>query len=227
MKMLNARCLVLVASVLAASPAWAVVIDFEGTGPFPAFYNPLTTQGFTFTSGGSSSVVTIFNGTPCNSNCAANGTATFIAGGLGLNPFTDQPVVMTSAAGNSFYLNAFDFAEFVGDSASYDKNELNASWIVLRGNLSGGGSVSQLFPLDGLNDGPGGANDFQSALLSPIWVVSRLSSLEFQGYNLLGPTTPRGFMLDNIDSTEVPEPGTLTLIGAGLAGLGLRRRRRS
>jgi hypothetical protein len=219
----------LMVALLAASPARAAVIDFEdtGTNPFLTFGNPITSHGFDFTappgsvSLGVPGLVTIFDGQSCAPSCASNGTRVLAVGGLDLNPGTDQPIVMTTSSGDDFFLHGFDFAEFVGDGST----NLNAVAITLVGHKSGGGVVFQSFFLDGLNDGPGGLNDFQSALLLPAWTNARLSSIEIQGFNGDSPSTPRGFELDNINATAVPEPGTLTLIGAGLAGLAMRRRR--
>jgi hypothetical protein len=202
-----------------ASPASAVVVDFESAGPFPTFYTVLTTQGFSFDPVGNSQVVTLFDGQACAVNCAGNGTATLAAGGLNQLPQTDQPLTMSSATGQPFYLNGFDYAEFTATAPN------NANSLSLIGHLVGGGFVFQSFAVDGLTDGPGGANDFQTAVLSPVWATAKLASLDFQGFNFVAPTTPRGFQLDNIDVTPVPEPGTLMLIGSGLAGLALRRRR--
>lgn len=211
--------------VLTALPAAAVVVDFEDTGPFPNISATITSGGFDFIPA-DGTVATMFNGGSCSPSCAANGTATFIAGGIELSPPTIHPVTMLSSTGFAFFLTALDFAEFVGADEEFDATDLNATQIVMTGNLAGGGTVSQTLFLDGLNDGPGGFNDFQTAVLLPFWASSTLSSLEFVGFNdTQSPTTPRGFQLDNIHVDQVPEPGTMALLGLGLISLGFRRAR--
>jgi len=44
---------------------------------------------------------------------------------------------------------------------------------------------------------------------------------------LLGPNQPSGFIMDNVVYHPVPEPATLTLVGAGALGLAARLRRRN
>ena len=60
-----------------------------------------------------------------------------------------------------------------------------------------------------------------------------MSTTPFLGFRLSEGTQRQGrpcetFQMSNVDyATRSPEPGTLLLIGSGLAGLALRRRRRS
>ncbi len=42
-----------------------------------------------------------------------------------------------------------------------------------------------------------------------------------------GPPNPFSLVAEGIDNTAVPEPGTLILLGSGLTGLVMRRRRRT
>ena len=42
-----------------------------------------------------------------------------------------------------------------------------------------------------------------------------------------GPPNPFSLVADNVDDNAVPEPGTLILLGSGLTGLVMRRRRRT
>jgi len=47
------------------------------------------------------------------------------------------------------------------------------------------------------------------------------------GDNCCGPSNITGWAFDNVTISGIPEPGTLALVGLGLVGLGLRRRKRA
>lgn len=212
---------------MAASPAQAVpvLVDFDDLGPGLVFGSPgLTSRGFSLTPIGGS-VATILNSGNCSPLCASNGTQTLVAGGIQAGPPHTNPVTMVDVGGGTFVLLGFDFAEFVqGGHIS------NATQISITGHIFGGGTISQLFTIDGFNDGPGGGTDFESAALIAGWASSLLTSLDFSGIKPADGNS-WGFSLDNINvnseiSQRVPEPGTLAIFGLGLLGLGLARRRR-
>jgi hypothetical protein len=202
--------------------AAAALIDFEDVGDAGTIQPTITSQGYLFSPASGepfNGLVVLLDGGDCFPACAANGTQTLAAGGVESHPGTFHPVTMTQLLGGSFTLLGFDYAEFVEGG-----NDANATSLHLVGNLLGGGTVQQDLALDGINDGPGGGADFESAVLFGFWSSSVLTSLQFWGFD--GRDVASGFQLDNIlVSADVPEPAALLLLGLGLAAY--RRGRRS
>lgn len=214
----TARRLALASSVglVGIAGAAPLVIDFSNYGS-TGVHATVTSGGFTFAPA-AGTIAVAANGANCVPTCAANGTTALAVGGTGLNPPTIAPVTMTTAVYTSFRLTDLDYAELSESAAT----NFSASTIVVTGSLLGGGNVSQTLTIDGLNDGPGGQDDFQSAVLDAFWGVSELVSLQFAGF--IGNTPNKAFQLDNIalDVTRVgnvPEPGTLALTGLALAAV--------
>lgn len=175
-------------------------------------------QGYSFIPTGDS-LALLQNGGGCGPACAANGTNTLAAGGVGSGPSTVHPVTMAKTSGGTFTLSSLDYAEFVvGGHAA------NATRLQVVGNVFGGGTLLATLLLDGVNDGPGGGVDFQFADLGATWYTTLLTSVDFSGFDNAG--LRRGFQLDNlaVDAAAVPLPGTLPLVVLGLLGLVARRR---
>jgi hypothetical protein len=92
--------------------------------------------------------------------------------------------------------------------------------IVVTGYQANGKQVQQSFTLDWIQDGPGGAVDFQK------FNVAGFDALSHVTFTKSG-TSSGFFSLDNIAVTpaQVPEPASLALLGLGLAGLFSARRK--
>jgi hypothetical protein len=214
---------VLALAIAPLAHAAPVVVDFSNYAS-TGVHATVSSGGFDFVPAGGTLAVA-FNGSNCSPTCAANGTTALAVGSPGLVPPTVAPITMSTAAYASFRLTGLDYAELSLNSI----NNWSASSIVITGALLGGGTVTQTLIVDGLNDGPGGDADFQSAVLDPFWSTSELVSLQFTGF--IGTNSPHAFQLDNIalDATrigELPEPASLALVGLALAAASRTRRAR-
>ncbi|MDX2507825.1 MAG: VPLPA-CTERM sorting domain-containing protein [Gammaproteobacteria bacterium] len=145
----------------------------------------------------------------CSPECPENGTNYLITQWEG----GDDELSVSAIDGSLFNLTSFQYGEgHVGFRYAPQINVI--------GYLSGGGSVLASFILDGINDGSGAVDDFQTALLPSTF--QNLSSVEF--------SVPIGYRytLDNIAISSVPLPAAVWLFGSGLIGLiGIARRKKS
>ena len=146
------------AAVAASASAATVTADFEGLTATFTLPPSVVSQGYNFAASGGSDLGVIAGGGVCGPVCADDGTATLIFGlppGDGINPASIGPLTITGP--QPFSLAGFDYAELqpTGSGA-------NATFLKVTGFLTGGGTLSRIVALDGVNDGPGGVADFQT-----------------------------------------------------------------
>lgn len=191
-------------ALLAIAPAQATTLSFDRDSI--SFFSSVDEQGYTATTLGTNGYqAAIANTYFCGPACPDNGSTYILAHGAGIK--------LASSSGNAFSLTGFDGAEAHGQASG-----LWARGIMVTGYLAGGGTVSQSFALDWLQDGPGAGIDFQAFTLSGFDNLSYVTFTNNGGGSF--------FSLDNIKANDVPEPASLALLGLGLAGLGAARRKR-
>lgn len=127
-----------------------------------------------------------------------------------------KPVTMTHAGGSLFNLIGLDVGELWLPGESFN----DFSDVILTGNQFGGGVLSTTIHLDGIRDGVGGVNDFQSVAIG--W--TNLVSVTITGMDSSGDFGD--YSIDSISVSLVPEPETYALLLAGLGVVGAFARRR-
>lgn len=121
-------------------------------------------------------------------------------------------VVLTKIGGGAFNLDSFDFA---GWAPNLEKR------FQVTGEYSGGGTISVVLDPDGICDGIGGVADFETFVMGAGW-----TNLVKVTWDHAGTGTVQGlFALDNINTSPVPEPATMSALALGAVAM-LRRRRK-
>ncbi len=202
-----ATAVAIAATLLTVAPAQATVIDFNAL-PLHTWFQSgtvMTNNGFAIRSNSAGSYQGIVGNTyTCGPACPDNGTNYLLAHGAGFN--------FAAVKGSAFSLNSFHGGEaHMGATGLWAKN------IQVTGTLASGGTVVQSFALDWIQDAQGPAADFQQFNLNGF---SNLTSVSFTG---IGGNN--FFTLDNLNVSEVPEPASFALLGLGLLGLALSRRK--
>ena len=178
---------------LSAAPTSAAVIGFEGVAPPGGFVIPATPyieEGYTFTANTAAPFNAIFAADA--PDIQTNGTD--ILGWCATDCGFLQVITVTGPG--DFSISSIDVGPLV---VFQDGMEVN-----LTGQFSGGGSISATLPVE------------------PEWVTHGLagfvglSSLEISALDPHSVGVPRDSAIDNLVLTQVPEPGSVMLLGVGL-----------
>ncbi|MBM0106235.1 PEP-CTERM sorting domain-containing protein [Steroidobacter sp. S1-65] len=159
---------------------------------------------------------------------ASNGTTH-----LGYESGRGSPITMTRQDGGTFSLLSLDASEFYPNDGG---DRPNAEFLRIIGTWLDGTTASLDLMLDGITaDGVGGVIDFEHFTLPSIF--TNVVSVVFEGLRFTsrsGLGFSGGVAIDNLEvvtgagttPANVPEPASLALLGLGLVGMGMARRRR-
>ena len=227
--MQSSRMLVLVgvlSTLPVAANATLLTFDFENTSAGGT--GALVTNGFVFDAGdadwypGWSEASGEWIGhyhiaDPTDTSRAANnGTKYFIFDYF----LDDSRLNIYSESGRTFGMRQLDLAEWEAVCHSNVPPEFmeRSCGVTFIGQLSAGGTISRHLILDGIADGAGGLDDFQTFAFDEQWnELAMFSIVSSHGY--LNPG------LDNVVLRAVPEPATWALLGFGALGSFAWRRR--
>lgn len=215
-----------------------VFIDFEDIAIGPSGVETavsFVSQGFHFAGGGTLTVAG--DGLGCMPLCASNGTQVMRAPGANQVALSNK-IVMTRVGGGTFQVVFANFAETFAQFAQngpFAANQTSAVSIEISGIMGGVAQFAETFTLDGINDGAPvflTDDDFETHFLANF--STAIDTLWFTGFgdsNFNNAFSLGGILIDAVSAqggrTDVPAPGSLALLGLGLAFLAYPRRRGS
>ncbi|OQW39076.1 MAG: hypothetical protein A4S08_08380 [Proteobacteria bacterium SG_bin4] len=209
MKTLTYVSIIGAASFVLSGMTHAATITFDDIAPTSnAIQTAVTSDGFNF-AGDHFHIIDTFDSRLVSSG--SNYLSAEDAADLG------KSVTMTHAGGSLFNLIGLDVGELWLPGESLN----DFSDVLLTGNQFGGGVLSTTIRLDGIRDGVGGLNDFQSVAIG--W--TNLVSVTITGVDSSGGFGD--YSIDSISVSLVPEPETYALLLAGLGVVGAFARRRT
>jgi len=226
----------LVAAAAAAAPAHAGVITFDGdyVGPMGGGES-WNEAGYSIglwanvADGGVGTLVgSIIDGdaSTCDTSsmsCPANKYGNYYAA------LNDSYMDIQFSAGAGFMLKSFD-ASFVGGSANLSSFANPPGLIRVQGFKQDGSYLTQDFWLNGPTTAGFQLDHFDTtgAFANTMFVEALVFGYACSTAGSCSAfSTNRGqFAIDNIAMTDVPEPATAAIVGLGLLGLGVARRRR-